>query len=221
MVDTVGFYVKNTVDNSYQIDQTYKNLTYKGKGTFSATDSVVPVEISVTGVNPIVGVRSTGSFSPVLIHSAQNTGGTAWTYRFWSKAGDTVTYYVFDEPTATSPQYGYIKNSAGQVVFNFAEEYFTPVGEYSFTWTTGNGNQHTNLTAGRTFAAVNIGGNYGISATPLNPGQVAVAEFGVGAYFDGTGLILEGKPIFSTQAVSSPGNFPAQGKYLVIDVTGL
>ena len=213
--------IRNSADQSVMIDETYKNLALKSKGTFQSSDSVVPVAITVNGVNPVVAVRSTGTLSPVLLHSVQQVNATTWTYRYLSKAGDTVTYYVFDEPGGAPLQYLIVRNpTTGQVTFNAGEDYFIPVSEQAYTWSnTGAGNSPRSLPAGRTYAAVQTGGNNGFSSSFLGTGIWATAVFGVGAYFNNDGVILEGKPIYSTQSAQSLGNSPATGRFLIADVT--
>lgn len=210
----------NSVDGSRQIDETYKNLALRAKGTFTASDGVVPVAITVAGVNPVVAVRSTGANSPVMLHSATDNGGGSWTYRFLSKAGDVVTYYVFDEPGGAPAKYLVIRNAAGEICFNANEEYLIPVSYQVYGWSNGGPNSHVDLPTGRTYAAVQCSGDRGFSSAFLGTGIWAVAVFGVGAYFDATGVILEGKGMYSTSAATPLGNSPAYGRFLIVDVTG-
>lgn len=114
---TAGIIIRNDY-GTVQIDDTYQNmyLTYKGFASLvGGTNQVASVDITVTGVDPILVVR--GNYRFGLRYRVQS--GSTFTFRIWGDAGD-ITYYVFDivPPVMDSNPEFVVRDGAGNVTFH-------------------------------------------------------------------------------------------------------
>lgn len=145
----VGFRTRNS-GGGIQIDQTYRNLALRSKGSFSPgtpfnSNAWRLGSITVSGNNPVLAWRCS---QPCALISATRSG-TSITYQFVVAATTgTVEWWLFDDPTFGVPVGNVglrIRNPAtGGVVFDSRMKYMRVVGsvagDYSQLVPPANGN---------------------------------------------------------------------------------
>lgn len=130
-----GIMVENTA-GSVIIDEKYFNLEFKG--SYSATIPTSPnwLGITVTGTNPVIAIRNTGTNHVGLI-GVRFISPNTWVF-YVAKTNTNATtapftYYVFDTPSSTAPTgVGLIvRNSSNQIVFNSQKKYMRVAGVFT------------------------------------------------------------------------------------------
>lgn len=109
----VGFRVKNS-SSLIQIDETYRNLALRAKGSFSPSTVWSTTwrigSITVSGSSPVLAWRSS---APAAIVGASRSGSSI-TYTFMIAAtSGTISWWLFDEPI-----YGAVTGSVGLRIRN-------------------------------------------------------------------------------------------------------
>jgi len=132
----VGVRIRNG-SGGIQIDETYKNLALRAKGTLVPATSWNGGKwrlgsITVTGNSPVLAWRSA---SPVAMTSSSRSGSSV-TYNFIMAATDgSIDWFLFDEPVYGSAQGSVglrIRNpTTGVVVFDSRMKYMRIVGAVS------------------------------------------------------------------------------------------
>jgi hypothetical protein len=133
----IGYRTRNT-GGGIQIDQTYRNLCLRAKGSFAPTTPWVTTwrmgSITVTGNSPVLAWRCN---SPCALVSSTRSG-TSITYTFMMAAtSGTIEWWLFDDP-AFGVVVGNIglrihNPSNGVVVFDSRQKYMRIVGGLSGT----------------------------------------------------------------------------------------
>ncbi|MBV6853746.1 hypothetical protein P2C08_14090 [Xanthomonas perforans] len=155
-----------------QIDETYRNLHFKRKGT-ATTNVVAPgvagnssVQIQISDVNAmmLIAVRC----SSLVSMTSYNINGSTVTVGLVvnARVGATVDWYAFDTaPQAAAATYGLqVFNASGQIVFDSAHSPMRVVDTYQVNGSAGNTRTYP---AGRSYAAVFSPGIY---VVPVNAG---------------------------------------------------
>lgn len=115
--------------NTIVIDDTFKNLEFRGKFQAITIGALPPIQgsrvyadVQFSGVDPLIAISSTIGF---LILSRSQSGNN-FTYRvlFNSTSSVSFTYFIFDEPTSVvGENFFSVRNAQNQIVFNAANKY--------------------------------------------------------------------------------------------------
>lgn len=116
----VGLQVINN-NNKIQIDENYKNLVLRGKGSSVASTAHYKgfrVDVVLTANTPMLAWKVSGTAKAAILNVKKS--GNQYTYRFWATAQVTIQWYLFDvasEVAATN--YGFeVFNSVGERVYS-------------------------------------------------------------------------------------------------------
>lgn len=141
---------------SFQIDQTYRNLCLREKGTIATT-------ATLSSGSSYVSFNRTGLTSPII---AVGGSATASVQTYWDAAnsrhgflisvngaiGTSVTFYIFDVPKDLGATYGFqVRDASGVLLFDATQPPLRVRGFYP--------NQSasvSSLAAGRTYAIAHL-----------------------------------------------------------------
>ena len=205
-----------------QIDETFRNLALRQKGTIAAATNLV-----ISGLtSPILAFRPvTGNGTGFTKITDNGTGTFTWTASVRSSAAN---YWLFDVPLASAETVGLrVYDASSNLAFDSGQKYMKPVvGLTNFGGQNGilNNILSTGISeaASKTYAVVisSLGGWFG-HPTPSS----GTANFEVGNYL----LLLNTTDSLFYASMVEEYNFPggssgwagAVGQFIVLDVTGL
>lgn len=163
-----------------QIDENYRNLSLRLRGTDASMSSLLIPAISYT--NPLIAIR-TADVGGGLIYQYSASGADL----SFNVYGNAVTYWVFDVPINTSNTVGFqVFNSSGQLVFDTKNEYLKVVGVYTLNYPS---TAFTGITqpAGKNYAIIHIDtGKWTQAAAGAAPADLG----GFAAYFNTGGQLV-------------------------------
>lgn len=226
---TNGLRITNT-SGYLQIDSTYKNHSLRTKGTVMTTASYGSARSNSTATitvancaNPFIFFRSS------VYVSNMNLTVSGSTYSFIVQAegtvGQSVDYYVFDEPIQQSPTHGLrlYNETTGALVFESGQKYLRIVDyQMNLSYASSGSNSFTYAT-GRTYAFGFATSGFQMVNIPEGPGGLPAAQLNL--YAVGGKSITHGVTLGSWWAVQSAGP-NTSGVYtlpthvLIADVTG-
>ena len=200
-----------------QIDELYKNLVKRAKGTIPNTGA---------------GVSFAGATSPLLACRTLDTGGVGLNFitissGTWTWASRQIpvstTYWVFDVAPA-SPAHGtgvQVFDASGNTVFDNFNEYLKIVGQVTLNYPTGGAVSTFRQPSGKTYGWILICN--GAWTKDNLSGQTDTGDFGV--YMDANGDLVTSQqiPYGSHSGPSINGSVVnvTQPIVLVVDVTGM
>lgn len=135
----VGLRVRNNA-NIIQIDNQYKNLAMKQKGTVSTVAGVIPqfnsniayATITVSGVNPQLALIPSEAAVAALWYISRS--GSDFTFHIVSRAAATIPYYIFDNTTTgTAGAKLKMRDAAGNLFFDSSNKYLKVLGMLNTT----------------------------------------------------------------------------------------
>lgn len=199
-----------------QIDETHKNFVVVQQG------SKVSGDWSFSGGSYFTSVVVTNAVAPLVAYKSDavvafvhtSISGSTWTFGFRSDTPDAMSFWVFDEAPASSPDnFGLeIYNASGQRVFHSSQKPMKVVGTTTGTYA-----------SGRTYAVMVTTASYHQSSVPSGlpfPEEWQGYDSATG-YNVNANLISEGSvTLFNGYTINEGGNYddPAPSP-IVVDVT--
>ena len=219
--------------NGYvQIDSTYKNLALRQKGTVTAgasNGSGYSATITVTA-GPSAQLALSGLTAGVVTVGGMNVSGNSITYYlYFSTAGASATYWIFDDPALLSPigNYGLrVRNANNSVVFDSRFPYMRVIDFIASVNNTNPPAQSTSY-ASKTIAVVQAQLWHKWTATQTGPGgSTIVAFFVAGAMSVSASSLTLGQQVLAAVTGTTGQLFVDQTPYggytfLVLDVTNM
>jgi hypothetical protein len=197
----------------FQIDNTYRNLSLREKGTFVTTSnmysSVSVAQISArTGfTSPILAVGGSVLSQPIVLYDS-GTGRFSFAVRASGPIGTQVPYWIFDVPPPPPASGAGIRvwNASGQLVFDSS---LPPLRVVKFSVNSDNPNFSGQ--AGRSYAVAHVRNGYR---------QVTIEQQTVRATMTRVnGSTVDGAPVAIQDTDNTPTTLIVPMNSLVIDVT--
>lgn len=223
-----GFQVINDY-GTLQIDETYKNLYFKTKGTVSFTTSEHPDDTIksityVNGIDPLLVLAGNGSVGSV----GKGKSGTSFNFSIIKGIGTaarTIEYFIFDYDDISTPPNNsglVIKDASNKITFHSdmkplkildvqKNDYTggSPTGTFEFTYL-----------VGRKIGVINVGEGYFTRAVPTTPNATLLLQGIFSSTLNNVVTTSSGlRPLGGFVAPFAPSNFPTENTFLMIDVT--
>jgi hypothetical protein len=146
-----GFYAQNPDTGTFLIDETFRSLAVRRKGTVTlGADGSGSVSWE-SPVMPMLAVRCT---KEVAVFGGTVIFGGNLVWRLWGTPGAVVSYWLFDVPVPTGGTHGLqLYNAAGELTFDSSMQYARYAGIYFVDDVETTSPSYT-LPAGKTYAVV-------------------------------------------------------------------
>ena len=228
--------------STLQIDDTYKNLTYKFKGTVNT--AIVGVVFSIVldlAYSPVIALRPKGGTGCFVCQNAikvTSLGGGVNRYTVWVIAAKQsspvkdfdIDYYVFGPPPSESevalPQYGMvIRNSSGEITYRSDQKYMSIVGLTSLDSPPNNTSSEVISTrtfpSGRDYAIITSRVSFAKTVINAYPIFVNTYEFVGGFDIKDNAYQIGSKWRLINTVTNNTGYISSTLNGVIIDVTGL
>jgi hypothetical protein len=210
---TAGFEFRNTDGVTITVDDTYRNLAMREKGSIATVTPIGPLNSSRVSftrsglVNPVIVLTGT----QVAYASIFDNGGGNFTFNIVtsSTVGAVIPFMIFDmTPTGTSNFGIEVFDVSGNVTFNAVNKYFRVTDTFAAGLTSGVSNTYT---AGRSYGVAfnRLGYRFSNQA-----GNVQVVGCRVNA-----NVVTSGGVIVDSQPGTPTFINESQGQFTVVDVT--
>lgn len=234
---TPGFRTISSNGDVVQIDQDFKNFALKEKATITTDtnlstasgkeSSYKSVTFSNSFTYPIIATYST---TPVFMIEQTSTGAT-----FVAKglSGQSITYYVFDQPPTTPPSTGFgakIMLANGETAYNSNLKYMRVKGQATFSaamWDASSGGHGvgsvvTGMPSGMVLAGVQClpGVRQKATSNVGTPGAVPALTSAGGVYQLSNQLAVYAMAVFEFTNSVGFDTGGTNGTWLALDVTG-